>query len=107
MEVVLFVGERANCGLISALRRIMVWNAAVPRASTREWARRLRWLQCSSLPLVVKVALEPIGLEFFSIGVGLAVMITYAAYAGPEIDLLEVAVATIVGDLAGQGRTAW
>ena len=45
-----------------------------------------------------KVALEALGLGFFSIGVGLGVMITYAAYAGPEIDLRAAAVATIVGD---------
>ena len=38
-----------------------------------------------------KVALEALGLGFFSIGVGLCVMITYAAYAGPQIDLRQVA----------------
>jgi NSS family neurotransmitter:Na+ symporter len=47
-----------------------------------------------------KVALEALGLGFFSIGVGLAVMITYAAHAGPSIDLREVAIVTIVGDTA-------
>jgi NSS family neurotransmitter:Na+ symporter len=45
-------------------------------------------------------ALEALGLGFFSIGVGLAIMITYAAYAGNEINMREVAVATIVGDTA-------
>ena len=44
------------------------------------------------------VALEALGLGFFSIGVGLAVMITYAGYAGRDIDLREVAIATIIGD---------
>lgn len=48
--------------------------------------------------LTPKVALEALGLGFFSIGVGLAVMVTYAAYAGPEIDLRIVAIATIIGD---------
>ena len=47
-----------------------------------------------------KVALEAVGLGFFSIGVGLAIMITYAAYAGRDIDLREAAVITIVGDTA-------
>ncbi len=46
------------------------------------------------------VALEALGLGFFSIGVGLSVMITYAAYAGTEIDLRSVALATILGDTA-------
>jgi neurotransmitter:Na+ symporter, NSS family len=47
-----------------------------------------------------KVALEALGLGFFSIGVGLAVMITYAAHAQRDIDLREVAIVTIVGDTA-------
>src|SRR5262245_10991894 len=47
-----------------------------------------------------KAALDALGLGFFSIGVGMAVMITYAAYAGKDIDLREVAIATIVGDTA-------
>lgn len=48
----------------------------------------------------VAAALDALGLGFFSIGVGLALMVTYAAYAGAEIDLRRVAVATIVGDTA-------
>ena len=44
------------------------------------------------------VALEAIGLGFFSIGVGIGVMITYAAYAGREIGLGTMAVATIAAD---------
>jgi NSS family neurotransmitter:Na+ symporter len=47
-----------------------------------------------------RVALEALGLGFFSIGVGLGVMITYAAYAGTEFNLTSVAVATLVGDTA-------
>jgi NSS family neurotransmitter:Na+ symporter len=46
------------------------------------------------------VALEALGLGFFSIGVGLGVMITYAAYAGQDFNLTSVAVATMVGDTA-------
>ena len=47
-----------------------------------------------------KVALEAVGLGFFLIGVGMAVMITYAAHAGPDINLRQVAVVTILGDTA-------
>ncbi|MBI4275187.1 MAG: sodium-dependent transporter [Rhizobiales bacterium] len=47
-----------------------------------------------------RVALEALGLGFFSIGVGLGVMIVYAAYAEYDIDLWEVAIATIIGDTA-------
>jgi NSS family neurotransmitter:Na+ symporter len=47
-----------------------------------------------------RAALEALGLGFFSIGVGLATMVTYAAYAGPEFDLRTVAIVTILSDTA-------
>lgn len=50
--------------------------------------------------LSARLALEAIGLGFFSIGVGLAVMITYAAYADPAFDLRHVATITLVSDTA-------
>ena len=50
--------------------------------------------------LTLRVALDALGLGFFSIGVGLCVMITYAAYAAAEVDLREVAIITILGDTA-------
>jgi NSS family neurotransmitter:Na+ symporter len=45
-----------------------------------------------------QVVLDAIGLGFFSISVGMGVMITYAAYTGRDINLSEIAVATIAGD---------
>lgn len=45
-----------------------------------------------------QAALEAVGLGFFSISVGLGLMIVYAAYAGPEINLRQVALITIVSD---------
>jgi neurotransmitter:Na+ symporter, NSS family len=50
--------------------------------------------------LTLNSALDALGLGFFSIGVGLGLMITYAAYTGSEIDLRNVAVMTILGDTA-------
>ena len=47
-----------------------------------------------------RVALEALGLGFFSIGVGLAVMITYGAYAATEFDLRSVAIVTLLSDTA-------
>lgn len=47
-----------------------------------------------------RIALEAIGLGFFSIGVGLAVMITYAAYADPDFDLRHIATITLLSDTA-------
>jgi neurotransmitter:Na+ symporter, NSS family len=45
-----------------------------------------------------KVVLDAIGLGFFSISVGMGVMITYAAYTGRDVNLSEIAIATIAGD---------
>jgi NSS family neurotransmitter:Na+ symporter len=50
--------------------------------------------------LTPRVALEALGLGFFSIGVGLGLMITYAAYAGAEIRLRQAAIVTVVADTA-------
>ena len=47
-----------------------------------------------------RAALDALGLGFFSIGVGMGVMITYAAYAGETFDLTRAAVATLAGDTA-------
>ncbi len=46
------------------------------------------------------VAIEALGLGFFSIGVGFCIMLTYAAYAGADTNLREVAVLTVVIDTA-------
>ena len=48
----------------------------------------------------MSAALEALGLGFFSIGVGLSLMITYAAYSGSDVDLRKVAIITILGDTA-------
>jgi neurotransmitter:Na+ symporter, NSS family len=48
--------------------------------------------------VTARAALEALGLGFFSIGVGLGLMITYAAYAGAAIDLRRAAIATVVAD---------
>jgi len=48
--------------------------------------------------LTARAALEALGLGFFSIGVGLGLMITYAAYCGPDINLKQVAVVSVVAD---------
>jgi neurotransmitter:Na+ symporter, NSS family len=47
-----------------------------------------------------RTALEALGLGFFSIGVGMGLMITYAAYSGTQINLREVAVASVIADTA-------
>ncbi|MFO1321262.1 MAG: sodium-dependent transporter [Burkholderiales bacterium] len=48
--------------------------------------------------LTARAALDALGLGFFSIGVGLGLMITYAAYSGTEIGLKQVAIVSVAGD---------
>ena len=50
--------------------------------------------------LSASTALEALGLGFFSIGVGYATVMTYAAYADRRIDLIQVAWMTLAGDTA-------
>jgi len=48
--------------------------------------------------LTPRVALEALGLGFFSIGVGFGLMITYAAYAKPDINLRQAALVSVAAD---------
>jgi NSS family neurotransmitter:Na+ symporter len=50
--------------------------------------------------LTARTALEALGLGFFSIGVGLGLMITYAAYGGTDISLRQVAAVSVAADTA-------
>jgi NSS family neurotransmitter:Na+ symporter len=45
-----------------------------------------------------QAALEALGLGFFSIGVGLGLMITYAAYSDVGVNLKEIAVVSVLAD---------
>jgi NSS family neurotransmitter:Na+ symporter len=56
------------------------------------------FLELDTEHLTGSTALEALGLGFFSIGVGLGLMITYASYAGREINLKEVAIASVIAD---------
>lgn len=48
--------------------------------------------------LTARGVLDALGLGFFSIGVGLGLMITYAAYSGAAIDLKQVALLSVLAD---------
>jgi NSS family neurotransmitter:Na+ symporter len=50
--------------------------------------------------LSARTVIEALGLGMFSIGVGLAVMVTYSAYADKTINLRQAATTTIVADTA-------
>ena len=44
--------------------------------------------------------IEALGLGFFSIGVGMGLMITYAGYARPDVSLVQVALVSVLADTA-------
>jgi NSS family neurotransmitter:Na+ symporter len=50
--------------------------------------------------VTARTAIEALGLGFFSIGVGLGAMVTYAAYTGADIRLGPAALVIVVGDSA-------
>jgi NSS family neurotransmitter:Na+ symporter len=47
-----------------------------------------------------RTALDALGLGFFSIGVGLGLMITYAAFAGADVNLRQIAIWSVLADTA-------
>lgn len=64
-------------------------------------ASTLRFLfKLDASQLGARAALEALGLGFFSIGVGMGLMITYAAYAKPEIGLRQAALWSLGADTA-------
>ncbi len=92
--------ERASLYLMPALI-VLIVVLAIYSTSQGDVVAALRFLFVVDLELMSpRVALEALGLGFFSIGVGLAVMVTYAAYANPDYDLRTVAIVTLLSDTA-------
>ncbi|HMN65866.1 MAG TPA: sodium-dependent transporter [Burkholderiaceae bacterium] len=90
--------ETASMVLMPLLVALMLALAAYSIVEG-DLAATLRFLLEPDLShLSARTALEALGLGFFSIGVGLGLMITYAAYSGAAIDLKQVAVASVVAD---------
>jgi neurotransmitter:Na+ symporter, NSS family len=92
--------ESASLYLMPVLM-VLIVTLALYSTVQGDSAAALRFLFTVDLHrLSPKVALEALGLGFFSIGVGLAILITYAAYARPEFDLRTVAIVTVLSDTA-------
>ncbi len=90
--------ETASKILLPALAVLIVVLAVFSMAQG-DFPATLRFLFAIDLEhLTLRVALEALGLGFFSIGVGLCLMVTYAAYASADMDLRDVALAAIVAD---------
>jgi NSS family neurotransmitter:Na+ symporter len=82
--------------LIALLLALAVYSAIVgDLAAALRFLFRPDWSKATP-----KAALEALGLGFFSIGVGMAVMVTYAAHAGRDIALGTVAITSMIADTA-------
>ncbi len=80
---------------------LLVLGMAVYSAVNGDLSATLRFLfKLDMSTFSARVALEALGLGFFSIGVGMGMMITYAAYAKPDISLRAVALWSLGGDTA-------
>lgn len=90
--------ERASTILMPTLIGLVLILAVYSLARGGLW-RTWDYLFAFRLSAITpKVFLEALGLGFFSIGVGLSVMITYAAYADQSMNLRQVAIMTLVSD---------
>lgn len=94
-------GIEAACKVLMPLLAALMAALAAYGALEGDRAATLDFLFRFELAaLTPRVALEALGLGFFSIGVGIGLMITYAAYAGPEIDLRQAAIVSVAADTA-------
>jgi NSS family neurotransmitter:Na+ symporter len=92
-------GIEAAVTLLMPLLALLMVGLAVYAAlagdlgTTLRFLFTLEWQQVSA-----RAALDALGLGFFSIGVGIGLMITYAAYGGLAINLKQVAIVSVVAD---------
>jgi NSS family neurotransmitter:Na+ symporter len=92
-------GIEAACKLLMPILVALIVFLAIYGIATGGLADTLRFMFVPDVGrLTARAALEAIGLGFFSIGVGLGLMITYAAYADARMNLREVVTFTIVAD---------
>jgi NSS family neurotransmitter:Na+ symporter len=92
-------GIEAAVKVLMPLLAVLMLALAAYACSAGDWRATLAFLFRVELSaLTPRVALEALGLGFFSIGIGLGLMITYAAYASPGIDLRQAALVSVAAD---------
>jgi NSS family neurotransmitter:Na+ symporter len=92
-------GIEAACKVLMPVLVLLLAGLAVYAAASGGFGATLEFLFRLDLErMTARAALEALGLGFFSIGVGIGLMITYAAYAGEAIDLRRAAIATVAAD---------
>ncbi|PWS35969.1 hypothetical protein DFH01_20665 [Falsiroseomonas bella] len=89
-------GIEAACRLLMPVLAAIMLLLALHGAASGGFASTAEFLLAPRLEAVTpRAALEALGLGFFSIGVGLGVLLTYAAHARPGTPLGTVALATL------------
>ncbi len=92
--------ESASKILMPLLALLMV-GLAIYSMIEGDTARTLRFLFVPDLAhLTTRAVLDALGLGFFSIGIGLGLMITYAGYSDAAINLKQVAIWSVLADSA-------
>lgn len=94
-------GVEIACKILMPLLAVLMLLLVVYAAIEGDWRRSVGFLfEMHPDDMSPRIALEALGLGFFSIGVGLGLMITYAAYAGAEFRLGRTALIVVAGDSA-------
>ncbi|MEX1107733.1 MAG: sodium-dependent transporter, partial [Dongiaceae bacterium] len=94
-------GIETACKILMPVLIALMLSLSIYAAIEGDVPRTIAFLfQWNADELTPRVALEALGLGFFSIGVGLGLMITYAGYAGTTFDLGRAAWITLTGDTA-------
>ena len=94
-------GIETACKILMPLLVALMAGLVVYSAIEGDLARTVAFLFAPRLDaLTPSVAIEALGLGFFSIGVGLGAMVTYAAYAGADFRLGSAAFVIVASDTA-------
>lgn len=94
-------GIETACKFLMPALGVLMLGLAAYSIIEGDVAAALRFLFLPDMNHVnARTALDALGLGFFSIGVGLGLMITYAAFAGAEVNLRQVALWSVAADTA-------
>ena len=94
-------GIEASMKVLMPVLAVLLAALAVYSMSTGDAGETMRFLFVPDFgQLSGRGVLDALGLGFFSIGVGLGILVTYAAYSPSSIGLKTVAVASVLGDTA-------
>ncbi|HRE02644.1 MAG TPA: sodium-dependent transporter, partial [Ilumatobacteraceae bacterium] len=94
-------GIETSMKILMPLLAVLLIALAAFSMSTGDADAAMRFLFVPDLDrLTGRGVLDALGLGFFSIGVGLGILLTYAAYSPPSIGLKTAAVVSVAGDTA-------